>query len=863
MAEKSFVNETGMNSAERICCDDKTQEVIEQLTLCDQMTGLPNLTHFFDLAESGKDAYLMKGGQPVLLYFNFKGMHFFNMNYGFAEGDRMLKQFAEIIKHTFSADNSSHLWADRFAVITEESGLKEKLESIFSEWKGICNGRNLPVHVGIYRSTGDKIHTSVALDRAKMACGKLKESYSSCYMYYSQELSDDASQKQYIIENFDRALEEKQIKLYLQPIIRSVSGRVCDVEALARWEDPEKGIISPAGFIPALEQAGLIYKLDLYMVDQVLGAIKKKMDEGYYVVPHSINLSRSDFDACDIVEEIRKRVDEAGVSRDRITIEITESTIGKDPEFMKEQIERFKNLGFAVWMDDFGSGYSSLEVLQSIRFNLLKFDMSFMRRLDDGDEGRILLTELMRMATSLGVDTVCEGVETEAQVRFLQEIGCSKLQGFYYSKPISFEKIKEMFRSGTLAEHENPEESEYYERIGKANLFDLGVITSEDEGALHNAFNTLPIAIIEFKDSVARYVRSNSSYQEFTKRFLNKDILKEGADFGYARTEYGEKLHSVIRQCCSHWNRTFFDEVLPDGSVAHSYVQRISVNPVTGSAAIAIVVLSITEPDQNETFEAIAISLAADYYNIFVIDMDTNDYTEYASEVGGEELTVVRHGKEFFESAKRDTMTRIYEKDREPFLKWFSKENVIRELDTQGVFTTTYRLIDTGTPMYVNMKITRMKGGNRIILGISIIDAQMKQLEEDMILRQEKASLGRIAALSPEYIVLYTVDPEDDSYMQYNPSSEFASFGLASRGENFFADVVSDAPKAIDPEDIERHLRVFTKENMMREIEQNGFFIHHYRLMLNGESVPVSLKATLLSEEDGEKILLGVTKAQI
>ena len=243
--------------------------------------------------------------------------------------------------------------------------------------------------------------------------------------------------------------------------------------------------------------------------------------------------------------------------------------------------------------------------------------------------------------------------------------------------------------------------------------------------------------------------------------------------------------------------------------------------------------------------------------------MDTNDFTEYASEVGGEELTVVRHGKEFFESAKRDTMTRIYEKDREPFLKWFSKENVIRELDTQGVFTTTYRLIDTGAPMYVNMKITRMKGGNRIILGISIIDAQMKQLEEDMILRQEKASLGRIAALSPEYIVLYTVDPEDDSYMQYNPSSEFASFGLASRGESFFSDVVSDAPKAIDPEDIERHLRVFTKENMMREIEQNGFFIHHYRLMLNGESVPVSLKATLLSEEDGEKILLGVTKAQI
>ena len=153
----------------------------------------------------------------------------------------------------------------------------------------------------------------------------------------------------------------------------------------------------------------------------------------------SINLSRSDFDTCDIVEEIIARVDASGIGRDKLTIEITESAVGADFEFIKKQVNRFREQGFAVWMDDFGSGYSSIDLLQSMEFDLIKFDMSFMQRLDEGNNGKIILTELMKMATALGVDTLCEGVETEEQLRFLQEIGCAKLQGYYYCKPITFE----------------------------------------------------------------------------------------------------------------------------------------------------------------------------------------------------------------------------------------------------------------------------------------------------------------------------------------------------------------------------------------------------------------------------------------
>ena len=231
---------------------------------------------------------------------------------------------------------------------------------------------------------------------------------------------------QYILGNLDRALSENWIRAYYMPIVRSSNGRVCQEEALARWIDPDKGILSPADFIPVLENAKLIYKLDLHIVDDVLKKMKAQTEAGLYLVPISVNLSRTDFDSCDIVEEITKRVDDADIPREKLIIEITESILGEDFDYMKAQIERFQNLGFSVWMDDFGSGYSSMDVLQDISFDHIKFDIKFMQRFDR-EKSRIMLTELVRMAMALGIKTITEGVETEEQAEFLREIGCNGL----------------------------------------------------------------------------------------------------------------------------------------------------------------------------------------------------------------------------------------------------------------------------------------------------------------------------------------------------------------------------------------------------------------------------------------------------
>ena len=414
------------------------EESILNASHYDGLTGLPSLTWFFQLCEAKKTETPGEGRQNILLYIDLNGMKYFNHRYGFAEGDKMLKAFSALLETTFGKEDVCHIAADRFAAATTDEDLEDRLRRMFEEAGKANDGNMLPVRVGIYSFGIENVSVSTAFDRAKIACEEIRHSDNSCFSYYRVEMRDTFRKRQYIIANIDKAIQEKWIQVYYQPIVRASDEQICDEEALARWIDPVEGFLSPADFIPYLENTGLIYKMDLYVLEQVLEKIRFLQETGRKVVPQSINLSRSDFEVCDIVEEIRKRVDAAGVSHDLISVEITESIIGSNFEFMNEQVNRFHENGFPVWMDDFGSGYSSLDVLQSIQFDLIKFDMSFLRKIDEGEKGKIILTELMKLASQLQVDTICEGVEKAEHASFLREIGCGKLQGYYYSKPVPF-----------------------------------------------------------------------------------------------------------------------------------------------------------------------------------------------------------------------------------------------------------------------------------------------------------------------------------------------------------------------------------------------------------------------------------------
>ena len=296
----------------------------------DALTGLPTMSYFYELADQWQLNRDNVESTAVLIYMNLNGMKYYNRRYGFAEGDKLLRRFSEILVKYFGSENCSRLGSDHFGVYTDSADIENILREIFKEFRFDTSVSSLPVRVGIYSEKHGTLGISTECDRAKYACDTMRNSRISGFRYFDDTMLVQMEKRQYYIDNLNKAIGEKWIQVYYQPVIRAANGRVCDEEALARWIDPVKGVVSPGEFIPVLEEAKLIYKLDLYVMEQVLEKIKIQAAEGLYVVPISVNLSRSDFDACDIVDEIRRRVDASGISRSKINIEVTESTVGKD-----------------------------------------------------------------------------------------------------------------------------------------------------------------------------------------------------------------------------------------------------------------------------------------------------------------------------------------------------------------------------------------------------------------------------------------------------------------------------------------------------------------------------------------------------
>ena len=245
-------------------------------------------------------------------------------------------------------------------------------------------------------------------------------------------------------KHFHEAIDGGLIRAYFQPVVRSLTQQIIGVEALARWFKPDGRMVSPAEFIPNLERYGLIYELDMEILRQACALYDELRCRGTPISCVSVNLSRLDFAQDGLLEKICSVLEAYGVPHEAIQLEITESLMLEDAETFEKTFRRFKEAGFSVWLDDFGSGYSSLNVLQNYSFDVIKFDMLFLRKLSV--KGRDMLASLIGMAKTLGIHTLTEGIETVEQRNFLLDVGCEAQQGFYYARPLSKEDLIELIR---------------------------------------------------------------------------------------------------------------------------------------------------------------------------------------------------------------------------------------------------------------------------------------------------------------------------------------------------------------------------------------------------------------------------------
>ncbi|MCR4764100.1 MAG: EAL domain-containing protein [Lachnospiraceae bacterium] len=832
----------------------------------DHLTGLPSMTYFFKLAEIGRKSMHERNIPSALVYLNFSGLKYYNKRFGFAEGDALIRDFSRVLSGVFGEEQSSHFGQDHFAVFAEAEDLEQKLKRVFREAKSCNGGKTLSIRAGIYLDSMGVVEVSLACDRAKSACNTSRGNYRSIFTYFDEKMLQKELNRQYIIDNLDRAINENWIKAFYQPIVRAANGRVCDEEALARWIDPVKGMLSPADFIPILEDTRLIYKVDLHILDVILEKLKKQADHGLHCVPVSVNLSRTDFEMCDIVEEICNRVDAAEISRELITIEITESVIGENFDFMKEQVMRFQELGFKVWMDDFGSGYSSLDLLQEIQFDLIKFDMRFMRQFEKSPKSRIILKELMRMAMSLGTETVCEGVETIAQVQFLGEVGCTKLQGYYFCKPIPFDDILERYKKGIQIGFEDPAEVGYYEAISTINLYDIGSVANDESEAIQRYFDTLPMAVIQYDKKKLRVIRCSRSFKDYLKHYYDVDSVGDIDSLSDITGTADSNVREGLNRCADEEGyRAFLNERLFDGSMAHIMIKKIIEHPDGKSAAYALAVLGITPERENQlTYAHVAQALSSDYINLYYVDTVTGSFSEYSAAGPGKGLSAERNGQNFFEECRKDSETMIYADDQERFLETYTKEHIMQAIDEQGAFHLTYRLMINGEPTYVSMKATRMSEDDRhIIIGVNNVDAQMRQQEAMERLKEERITYARISALMGDFIAIYTVDLKTGTYMQYSATSEYRGLKTSDLGRDFFEDSRREIEGIIYPDDLASFRDGFTMEKILERTKDGGVFKMHYRLMMGGKPVMVTLRAGMVKEKEGDELVVGVGKTEL
>ncbi|MBE5840452.1 MAG: GGDEF domain-containing protein [Butyrivibrio sp.] len=666
--------------------------------------------------------------------------------------------------------------------------------------------------------------------------------------------------EQYFIDNIDKAIANEWIKAYHQPLIRAASGLVSDEEAFARWKDPDGSYYTASEFVPVLEKEKIAYKLDLYMVERVLKKMKGQSKHGLFIVPESVNLSSSSFHNCDMVKEILKRIDASGIPRSKLSVELSEKAIASDPDFMKEQVDNLRQEGIKVWLDSYGNGYSSLLLLLKIQFDLLKIDKKFVDQIGKNENGQIILTELIRTAMAIGLDTVAEGVENKMQADFLMEIGCTKLQGYYFIEPISLAQIIERNKNGIQIGFENPEEVEYFDIVGKVNLYDLS-FPKDDDSTLNKYFDTMPMAIFEMDNSKANLVRCNKSFREFVAKNFPK--VKNTRFFDYDSFKPGPGFYSFnsVRQCALDGKRIILDDRLKDGRILHLLINRIAVNPVTGAAAVSIVVLSIDDSvvKAGLNYNYIARALSEDYINLYMVNMDDDTFTEYKADGINRDISFNKYGDNFFDIYRDEFDYEMMPEDKEQLNKVLTKENVIDNLKKEGVYSIFTKVVIDKVPTYVNIKMVQIRGdGNYIIVGINNVDKQIKTREALEKAKEEKIIYSRLGALSEDYIYIFTVDPLTSSYKKYNPSNTVSDLGLPEEGDDFFGEVIKRASEGIFEDDVEFFLTSFTKENVFKQIESKGLYENHHRLKISGVPIYVVMRANLVNEDGNDKLIVGI-----
>ncbi len=416
----------------------------------DQLTGLYNRESFY------REAALLLGARYDVDYcivcMDISCFKIINDLFHMDTGNLILKTAAEYIKTLLNPRTSISCRSDAdhfiLCVPTEELQIEKIISDLDKKMQSLHISHNILFFAGIYSVDKRDLPIDQMCDRAGMALKRIKGSYLTRYAYYDAKMRDQMIEELLISGNLETALLEHQFTIFLQPIFDPHKNVVISAEALVRWFHPIHGMVSPGKFIPVCERNGFIVRLDRFVWEEACRVQRKRLDEGKKVVPISVNLSRLNFYSLDLPDFLSLLLAKYDLEPWMLKLEVTESAYTDNQLQLLDMISTFKSLGFSVLMDDFGSGYSSLNMLKDMPLDTIKVDMAFIRELEKSERVAVILKFVVELAEALGMGVVIEGVETKKQCDYVASLGDVAIQGYYFSRPLpipDYEKLLDKY----------------------------------------------------------------------------------------------------------------------------------------------------------------------------------------------------------------------------------------------------------------------------------------------------------------------------------------------------------------------------------------------------------------------------------
>lgn len=425
------------------------QKKVFDLAYVDDLTRAPNENAFKERAT--ELLYENPEVPYMLVCFDIMNFRYINEGYGHLKADMLLRDIAVALREAYSFNETfGRLSADRFVgLCVDDERSAERKEFVAEKMKKASEeiGMKYPIKfkTGIYYIRDKKEAISDMIDKANLARKSVDASMRNLEAEYREQLMEETRKQERVESRMHEALEKGEFKPYLQPKWNMKTDQISGAEALIRWVDSSGNIIPPGDFIPVFEKNGFIEQIDFYMLDRICKYIRQMIDEGREVYPVSINQSRYLLYDPNYIMKVQEIMLKYRVPKGLIELEITETVFFNEKDRMLEVMRHLKEFNMNLSIDDFGSGYSSLNLLRDIPFDVLKIDRGFLDESTQSDSGKWILRKIVEMAEGLNLKVICEGVETHDQVEMLLDIGCVHAQGFLYSRPIPIEDFMEKY----------------------------------------------------------------------------------------------------------------------------------------------------------------------------------------------------------------------------------------------------------------------------------------------------------------------------------------------------------------------------------------------------------------------------------